>query len=54
MIQHQAAAWFILNKPWHKITRDSITHMLKTLKWPTLENHTERKGLPPIIIQTQL
>ena len=44
MIQHRAAR-FVLNKPWRKTTRDSITHMLKSLKWPTLEKHRENAHL---------
>ena len=40
MIQHRAAR-FVLNKPWRKNTRDSITHMLETLKWPPLQKRRE-------------
>ena len=38
MLQHRAAR-FVLNKPWRRNHRDSITDMLITLKWPSLENH---------------
>ena len=38
MIQHRAAR-FVLNKPWRKNHRDSITDMLQSLNWPSLEKH---------------
>ena len=39
MIQHHAAR-FVLNKPWHRSNQnhDSITDMLTSLEWPTLQN----------------
>ena len=39
MIQHRAAR-FVLNKPWHRSNQnhDSITDMLTSLQWPTLQN----------------
>ena len=37
MIQHRAAR-FVLNRPWRRNHRDSITEMLVELKWPTLED----------------
>ena len=37
MIQHRAAR-FILNKPWHRNERDSITQMIFELSWPTLQH----------------
>ena len=37
MIQHRAAR-FILNKLWHRNERDSITHMIFELSWPTLQH----------------
>ena len=36
MIQHRAAR-FILNKPWRKNYRDSITDMIQSLNWLSLE-----------------
>ena len=36
MIQH-CYARFVLNKPWRKNHRDSITDMLQSLNWPSLE-----------------
>ena len=36
MIQHRAAR-FVLNHPWQKLHRDSITLMLSELQWPTLQ-----------------
>ena len=38
MIQHRAAR-FVLNKPWRKTHRDSITDLLQSLDWPSLEKH---------------
>ena len=38
MIQHRAAR-FVLNKPWHRNQQnDSITDMLSSLTWPSLED----------------
>ena len=36
MIQHRAAR-FVFNKPWRRNHRDSITDMLSSLNWPSLE-----------------
>jgi len=36
MVQHQAA-WFVLNKPWNRHHRDSITEILQELNWPSLQ-----------------
>ena len=36
MIQHRAAR-FVLNRPWQKLQRDSITLMLSKLQWPSLQ-----------------
>ena len=36
MIQHRATQ-VVLNKPWRKTSYDSITDMLTTLGWPTLQ-----------------
>jgi len=36
MIQHRAA-YFVLHHPWIKSTRDSISSMLQSLGWPTLQ-----------------
>ena len=36
---HPQAARFMLNKPWRRNHRDSITEMLQTLNWPSLEEH---------------
>ena len=41
LIQHHAC--FVLNKPWHKNTQDSITRMLEILKWPSLQ---KRRKMP--------
>ena len=36
MIQHRAAR-FVLNKPWRKNYRDSITDVIQSLNWLSLE-----------------
>jgi len=36
MIQRRAAR-FVMNQPWKKNVRDSITSLLSSLKWPTLQ-----------------
>ena len=36
MIQHRAAR-FVLNRPWRRNMRDSITDMLTSLEWPPLQ-----------------
>ena len=46
MLQHRAAR-FVLNIPWRRNHRDSITDMLMTLKWPSLEN---RRGHSRLIL----
>ena len=40
MIQHRAAR-YVLNQPWRRNVRDSITSLLLSLKWPTLQLHRE-------------
>ena len=44
MIQHRAAC-FVLNRPWRRNHRDSITEMLVELKWPTLEDRRKQARL---------
>ena len=44
MIQHRAAR-FVLNRPWRRNHRDSITEMLVELKWPTLEDRRKQARL---------
>ena len=44
MIQHHAVC-FVLNKPWRRNYRDSITEMLQTLKWPSLEKRRKQSRL---------
>ena len=44
MTQHRAAR-FVLNRPWRRNCRDSITNMLLTLKWPSLEEWREQSRL---------
>ena len=34
-IEH--AAHFVLNQPWRRNVRDSISSLLSSLKWPTLQ-----------------
>ena len=41
MVQHQAAH-FVLNRPWKRKNRDSITELLQQLNWSTLRNTTEK------------
>ena len=45
MIQHRAA--FVLNKPWIRHHRDSITKMLNELNWLSLQ---ERRKQAQIIL----
>ena len=40
MIQHRAAR-FVLNQPWRRNVRDSISSLLSSLKWPTLQLQRE-------------
>ena len=44
MVQHRAAR-FVLNKPWRRNHRDSITDMLVRLNWKSLENHRRHSRL---------
>ena len=44
ILQHRAAR-FVLNKPWRRNHRDSITGMLMTLIWPLLENRRRHSRL---------
>jgi len=44
MIQH-CTARFVLNKPWRRNCRDSITNMLLTLKWPSLKERRKQSCL---------
>jgi len=40
MIQHRAAR-FVLNQPWRRNIRDSISSLLSLLKWPSLQLRRE-------------
>ena len=44
MIQHRAAR-FVLNKPWNRHHRDSITDMLNELNWPSLQERRKQARL---------
>ena len=44
MIQHRAAR-FVLNRPWRRDCRDSVTDMLTTLHWQTLEKRRKQSRL---------
>ena len=44
IIQHRAAR-FVLNRPWTRGQYDSITKMLQTLKWTSLETLRQRSRL---------
>ena len=44
MIQH-CVARFVLNRPWRRNCRDSVTNMLLTLKWPSLEERRKQSRL---------
>ena len=44
MIQHRAAR-FVLNKPWRRHHRDSITEMLNELNWPSLQERRKQARL---------
>ena len=44
MLQHRAAR-FVLNRPWRRNCRDSVTDMLTTLNWQTLEKRREQSRL---------
>ena len=47
MVQHRAAR-FVLNRPWKRNNRDSITELLQQLNWSTLE--TQRKNARPTLL----
>jgi len=36
---------FVPGKPWRKDQRDSITDILRTLNWPTLQKHCQQARL---------
>ena len=44
MLQHRAAR-FVLNRPWRRDCRDSVTDMLTTLHWQTLEKRRKQSRL---------
>ena len=44
VIQHRAPR-FVLNKPWRKTSYDSITDMLTSLGWPTLQERRQHARL---------
>ena len=44
MVQHRAAP-FVLNRPWIRGHHDSITEMLRTLEWTTLETQRSHSHL---------
>ena len=44
MIQHWAAC-FVLNQPWNKLHRDSISLLLHKLKWPSLQDRRKQARL---------
>ena len=44
MIQHRAA-WFVLNQPWNRHHQDSISEMLQSLKWPSLQTRRKQARL---------
>ena len=44
MVQHRAAR-FVLNRPWRRDCRDSVTDMLTTLHWQTLEKRRKQSRL---------
>ena len=41
----QRSARFVLNRPWRRNCRDSVTDMLTTLNWQTLEKHRKQSRL---------
>ena len=49
MIQHRAAR-FVLNQPWRRNVRDSISSLLSSLKWPTLQ--LRRESIRLILLHT--
>ena len=40
MIQHRGGR-FVLNQPWQRNIRDSVSLLLQSLNWPTLQIHRE-------------
>ena len=40
MIQHRGAC-FVLNQPWQRYVRDSVSLLLQSLNWPTLQIRRE-------------
>ena len=44
MIQHRAAR-FVLNQPWNRQHRDSISELLQNLKWPSLQARRKQARL---------
>ena len=44
IIQHRAAR-FVLNQPWSRHHRDSISEMLQSLKWPSLQARRKQARL---------
>ena len=44
MVQHRAAR-FVTGKPWRRDQRDSITDILRTLNWPTLQKRRQQARL---------
>ena len=44
MVQRKAAR-FVLNKPYRKLQRDSVTDMLAELKWKTLQERRDQHSL---------
>lgn len=49
-VQHQAAR-FVLNKPWKRSAEDSVSEMLKLLKWKTLQ---ERRADQKVILMYKI
>ena len=45
MLQHRAARFVLLYKPWRRNHRHSITDMLMILKWPSFENRRRHSCL---------
>ena len=44
MVQHRAAR-FVLNRPWSKSSRDSVSQMLNTLNWTSFETRRRQSCL---------
>ena len=49
MVQHRAAH-FVTGKPWRRDQRDSITGILRTLNWPTLQKCHQQARLVLLFI----